>query len=73
MRNNVEKNFADINFLVFFLGLRIVKRELLNALQTCRTNECKQVQKDYEIGRLDENNIDYDKVSRDVASHKIDS
>ncbi|XP_070502019.1 prominin-like protein isoform X3 [Chironomus tepperi] len=42
-------------------GLRGVKRELLNALQQCRTNECKQVQQDYEIGRLDENNIHYDK------------
>ncbi|CRL08743.1 CLUMA_CG021257, isoform A [Clunio marinus] len=41
-------------------GLRGVKRELLIALQQCRSNECKQVQKDYEIGRLDENNIHYD-------------
>lgn len=48
---------------LFCLGLRGVKRELLNALQQCRTNECKQVQKDYEIGRLDENNIHYDSVS----------
>jgi hypothetical protein len=46
-----------------FAGLRGVKRELLNALQKCNTNECKQVQKDYEIGRLDESNIHYDKVS----------
>ena len=50
-----------LNFL--FAGLRGVKRELLNALQSCRTNECKQVQKDYEIGRLDENNIHYDQVN----------
>lgn len=49
-----------------YAGLRGVKRELLNALQQCRTNECKQVQKDYEIGRLDENNIHYDKVSKIV-------
>lgn len=48
-------------------GLRGVKRELLNALQQCRTNECKQVQKDYEIGRLDENNIHYDQVSFPVS------
>lgn len=53
---------TDIN-RVSFSGLRGVKRELLNALQQCRTNECKQVQKDYEIGRLDENNIHYDQVS----------
>lgn len=45
------------------LGLRGVKRELLQLLQQCRANECKQVQKDYEIGRLDENNIHYNKVS----------
>lgn len=45
------------------VGLRGVKRELLNALQQCRTSECKQVQQDYEIGRLDESNIHYDKVS----------
>ncbi|KAG5679160.1 hypothetical protein PVAND_008750 [Polypedilum vanderplanki] len=43
-------------------GLRGVKRELLSALQRCNTNECKQVQKDYEIGRLDESNIHYDKL-----------
>jgi DUF4097 and DUF4098 domain-containing protein YvlB len=52
---------ADFNFVS--VGLRGVKRELLNALQQCRTNECKQVQKDYEIGRLDENTIHYDSVS----------
>lgn len=50
-------------FFHAYKGLRGVKRELLNALQQCRTNECKQVQQDYEIGRLDENNIHYDKVS----------
>jgi hypothetical protein len=54
----------------FHLGLRGVKRELLNALQQCRTNECKQVQKDYEIGRLDENNIHYDKVRLKVESDR---
>lgn len=43
-------------------ALRSVKRELLNALQKCNVNECKQVQKDYEIGRLDESNIHYDKL-----------
>lgn len=57
-------NLIEINNFNIKLGLRGVKRELLNALQTCRSNECKQVQKDYEIGRLDENNIHYDKVSR---------
>lgn len=50
-------------FYYYHLGLRGVKRELLTALQQCRTNECKQVQQDYEIGRLDENNIHYDKVN----------
>lgn len=49
--------------MINFAGLRGVKRELLNALQKCNTNECKQVQKDYEIGRLDESDIHYDKVS----------
>ncbi|CAO1328869.1 unnamed protein product, partial [Diamesa tonsa] len=43
-------------------GLRGVKRELLKSLQICKTSECKQVQKDYEIGRLDENGIDYDQL-----------
>lgn len=44
-------------------GLRGAKRELLVALKQCRTGECKQVQKDYDVGRLDENTIHYDKVS----------
>jgi hypothetical protein len=36
----------------------------LNALNDCSDlAECKQVQKDYEIGLLDEIRIDYDKVS----------
>lgn len=46
-----------------FSGLRGAKRELLVALKQCRTSECKQVQKDYDVGRLDENTIHYDKVS----------
>jgi hypothetical protein len=52
-------------FLSFFAfsGLRQTKLQLLTALQQCNSNECRQVQKEYEIGRLDENNIHYDQVS----------
>jgi hypothetical protein len=60
----------------FPIGLRGVKRELLNALQQCRSTECKNVQKDYEIGRLDENNIHYDSVSLSglqCFNHPLDS
>lgn len=46
-----------------------MKRELLKSLQICKTSECKQVQKDYEIGRLDENGIDYDQVIEMIYKH----
>jgi hypothetical protein len=56
-------------FFIFILWkvLRGVKRELLNILQQCRTNECKQIQKDYDVGRLDENSIHYDKVQFNIC------
>lgn len=44
-------------------GLRKIKASLLETLKDCETRECKEVQKQYEIGRLDENDFDYDKVN----------
>lgn len=52
-----------------YLGLRGVQRELLKSLQVCKTSECKQVQKDYEIARLGENGIDYDQVIEMIYKH----
>jgi hypothetical protein len=53
-----------LSFLFEIQALRSAERNLLNALNDCNElAECKQVQKDYEIGLLDEIRIDYDKVS----------
>lgn len=43
-------------------GLRSVKRELLQSLSKCQLDMCKKVLKEYEIGKLDVNGIDYDQV-----------
>lgn len=51
------------DLLTCFLGLRKIKASLLETLKDCETRECKEVQKQYEIGRLDENDFDYDKVN----------
>lgn len=46
-------------------ALRSAERQLLEALNDCNDlAECKQVQRDYEIGLLDEMQIDYDKVRK---------
>lgn len=44
-------------------GLRSVKRELLTSLTKCQMDVCKKVLKEYEIGKLDVNGIDYDQVN----------
>lgn len=44
-------------------GLRSVKRELLQSLSKCQMDMCKKVLKEYEIGKLDVNGIDYDQVN----------
>lgn len=43
-------------------GLRGVKRELLQMLSKCQTKECKDVLVNYEIGKLDSNDIDYNQL-----------
>lgn len=45
------------------VGLRNVKKNLLENLRNCETRECKEVEKEYEIGRLDQNDIEYDQVN----------
>lgn len=52
----------DKHFHFLFIGLRSVKRELLVSLNKCKKDICKQVLKEYEIGKLDINGIDYDQV-----------
>jgi prominin 1 len=51
-----------LNIPNLFIGLRSVKNKLLQTLKSCTTRECKAVEDDYEIGRLDQNGIDYDQV-----------
>lgn len=57
----IELNF---NFSAqHFSALRGAEFQLLEVLKDCDDlPECKQVQRDYEIGLLDEMQIDYDKV-----------
>lgn len=43
-------------------GLRGVKRELLISLTECKADECREVLDKYQIGKLDANEIDYNKV-----------
>lgn len=43
-------------------GLRGVKRELLVQLTKCGAKECRDVLENYQIGKLDVNGIDYNKV-----------
>lgn len=43
-------------------GLRGVKRELLVSLTECKADECREVLDKYQIGKLDANEIDYNKV-----------
>lgn len=49
-------------------GLRSVKRELLQSLSKCQMDMCKKVLKEYEIGKLDVNGIDYDQVNVESLS-----
>lgn len=48
----------------FSLGLRGVKRELLQSLTKCGTKQCRDVLVDFEIGKLDINGIDYNQVKK---------
>lgn len=51
-------------------GLRSVKRELLQSLSKCQMEMCKKVLKEYEIGKLDVNGIDYDQVTVNGFVHQ---
>lgn len=55
--------FLVKSFVLSHTGLRGVKRELLLALTKCqRVKACQEVLEEYEIGKLDVNQIDYDAV-----------
>lgn len=57
-----------MKFYVDFLGLRGVKRELLRSLTQCGTAQCKDVLSQYEIGKLDLNDVDYNQVINSFQS-----
>lgn len=54
-------------------GLRSVKRELLQSLTKCQMDMCKKVLKEYEIGKLDMNGIDYDQVNFIAFAHQTET
>lgn len=68
VQNNLERMKRETNVLRANAsqlndGLRGVKRRLLVKLTKCNAQECQDVLEKYEIGKLDVNGIDYNKVS----------
>lgn len=67
IQNDLEKMKKETNVLRVKAsqlndGLRGVKRELLIQLTKCGAKECVDVLEEYQIGKLDVNGIDYNKV-----------
>ncbi|XP_055382529.1 prominin-like protein isoform X2 [Condylostylus longicornis] len=67
IQSNLERmktitNELRVNASQLSDGLRGVKRELLQSLNKCNVKDCKDVMRNYQIGKLDANGIDYNQL-----------
>lgn len=68
LTNQLRVNASQLND-----GLRGVKRQLLQSLTECSqtVDECSKILRDYQIGKLDVNGIDYNQVKNYILRFKI--
>lgn len=70
IRMKVITNELRINASQLSDGLRGVKRDLLNMLTKCDHSECKEILQKYNVGTLDANGFDYNKVCKKSGTFK---